>query len=164
MADPVTGLTPAPAAGQQPFRFAAAPTAPGFDVIEILPEGAPQDRLRALRQRSLDLHALMPPFEDVRTASLARQEAQNALTRLVSFVTRMFAAMSLRQVIVGSVSGRKDRAREPGASRGRVHWAASFRCPHSSGTLRKYLRALGCSGVPASAQYARQAASRSARR
>ena len=84
MADPVTGLTPAPADGQQPFSFAAAPTAPGFDVIEILPEGAPQDRLRALRQRSLDLHALMPPFEDVRTASMARIEAASALKRLTA--------------------------------------------------------------------------------
>ena len=83
MAGP-TALTPAPAGGQPPFSFAAAPTAPGFDVIELLPEGAPQDRLRALRQRRDDALALNVPFEDVRTASMARIEAENALKRLTS--------------------------------------------------------------------------------
>jgi hypothetical protein len=83
LADPVTGLTPAPAGGQPPFSFAAAPTAPGFDVADLLPTAA-AERLRQLRQHSLDQHALTVPFEQVREASMARQEAQNAHRRLVS--------------------------------------------------------------------------------
>ena len=52
-------------------------------MIELLPECA-QDRLRALRQRSDDLHAIIPEGETVREASMARIEADNALKRLVS--------------------------------------------------------------------------------
>jgi hypothetical protein len=54
---------------------------PGFDVLELLPV-ASQDRLRQLRQRSLDAHAIVPEFEQIRAASMAKIEAANALQRL----------------------------------------------------------------------------------
>jgi hypothetical protein len=58
--EPITALTPAPT------QTITAPTSlnvgfhvqPQFDVIELLPEGAPQDRLRKLRLRSADAHRL----------------------------------------------------------------------------------------------------------
>jgi hypothetical protein len=84
LADPVTGLTPGPAGGQPPLALAFVPNAPAFDVLDVLPKATPQDRLRQLRQHSLDLHALTVPFEQVREASLARQEAASAHRRLVS--------------------------------------------------------------------------------
>ena len=37
-----------------------------------------------LRQRSADAHALIPEFEKIREASMARIEAENALKRLTS--------------------------------------------------------------------------------
>jgi hypothetical protein len=83
LADPVTGLTPAPAGGQPPFSFAAAPTAPGFDVADLLPPAA-QERLRALRLRAKESHAIVPPYEDIRQASMARTNAENALKRLLA--------------------------------------------------------------------------------
>ena len=45
---------------------------------------AAADKLRLLRQRSDDLHAIIPPGEDVRQASMAKIDAANALTRLIS--------------------------------------------------------------------------------
>ena len=83
MAD-AAGLTPGPIGGQPSLSFSGAPTGPSFDVLDMLPKGTPQDRLRQLRQRSLDLHAVVPPFEDIRQASLARTEAENALSRLTN--------------------------------------------------------------------------------
>ena len=81
LADPVTGLTPAPAGGQQPFSFAAAPFGPSFDPIELLPPAA-QDRLRKLRIGRDDARALTIPFADISEASAARTNAANALKRL----------------------------------------------------------------------------------
>ena len=75
------GFTPAPAGGQQPQRFAGAHVRPDWDPIEALPPAA-ADRLRLLRQRAKDHHALIPPFEDVRTASLERVNAERELQRL----------------------------------------------------------------------------------
>jgi hypothetical protein len=51
--------------------------------MELLPPAA-AEKLRHLRQRRDDARAVIPEFEDVRTASMARMEAQNALTRLTS--------------------------------------------------------------------------------
>jgi hypothetical protein len=83
MADPVTALTPAPLStitASQPL--AGLPhTQPSFDPIELLPERA-QDLLRKLRQRSVDAHAVIPPFEDIREASATRVAAENVARRL----------------------------------------------------------------------------------
>ena len=83
MAGP-TALTPAPT------TTITAPTplavgvqlSPHFDVIELLPTGTPQDRLRLLRQHSLDLHAITVPYADLQAASAARTNAASALKRL----------------------------------------------------------------------------------
>ncbi len=56
----------------------AATFEPHFDVVELLPPRA-ADKLRLLRQRRADAHAIVPPFEEIREASLARIEAENAL-------------------------------------------------------------------------------------
>jgi hypothetical protein len=64
-------FTPGPAGGQQPVSFAAAPFGPDFDVANLLPL-AVSERLLQLRQRAKDAHALVPQFEDVRAASMAR--------------------------------------------------------------------------------------------
>src|SRR4051812_17456896 len=56
---------------------------PQFDVIEFLPTGG-AEKLRLLRQRSADAHAVIPEGETVRQASMARIEATNALKRLTS--------------------------------------------------------------------------------
>jgi hypothetical protein len=74
------GLPAAPIGGQKPFNFTPL-GGPAFDLIEILPPAA-ADKMRQLRQRSLDLHAIIPPYEDIRQASIARGEAANALKRL----------------------------------------------------------------------------------
>ena len=54
---------------------------PSFDPLEFLPPAA-AERLRSLRQRAADLHAVIPMFESVRSASLTKIEAANALKRL----------------------------------------------------------------------------------
>jgi hypothetical protein len=77
-----SALTPGPA-NPQPLSFSGVHTAPAFDVANLLPPAA-SERLLQLRQRAKDSHALVPRFEDVRTASMARIEAENALKRLVS--------------------------------------------------------------------------------
>ena len=79
---PIEGLTPGPA-NPQPLSFSAAPNTPAVDLCDLLPPGA-AEKLRTLRQRSEDLHAVIPDFEAVRTASMARIEAQNALARLTA--------------------------------------------------------------------------------
>jgi hypothetical protein len=83
MAGPTAGFTPGPA-NPQPFNFSSVPSGPAFDLIELLPTGAPQDRLRSLRRRRDDALLLMPPYEDIRQASVARQDAQAALSRLLA--------------------------------------------------------------------------------
>ena len=55
---------------------------PSWDPIEILPVGTPQDRLRLLRQHSLDLHAITVPHSDIQAAAAARTNAENTLKRL----------------------------------------------------------------------------------
>ncbi len=78
-----TGFQPAPISGVvAPTPLPGAPhISPSFDVIEILPERA-QDRLRKLRQRSADMHAIIPPFADLQEASAERTAAENRLRQL----------------------------------------------------------------------------------
>ncbi|UPT87969.1 hypothetical protein HAP41_0000002070 [Bradyrhizobium barranii subsp. apii] len=54
-----------------------------LDVIEWLPPAA-AERLRLLRQRAADAHRLIPEFETVREASMARIEAENRLKTLLA--------------------------------------------------------------------------------
>jgi hypothetical protein len=79
------GFTPAPTVTvPAPTPFSAGPQLqPQFDVIELLPPDA-QERLRMLRQRAADAHALIPEFESIREASMAKIEAANALKRLTN--------------------------------------------------------------------------------
>jgi hypothetical protein len=81
--EPVTSLTPAPTTTMTADApFSSGPQLqPHFDPIELLPPAA-QERLRKLRQRSADAHALIPAFEDVHEASTARVAAEHALKRL----------------------------------------------------------------------------------
>ena len=65
------------------MSFGGIHTQPAYDVIELLPPAA-ADKLRALRQRSNDAHAVVPQFEQIREASMARVEAEQALKRLTS--------------------------------------------------------------------------------
>jgi len=53
------------------------------DATEWMPPGG-AEKLRLLRQRAEDQHRLIPEFEDVRAASMARVEAENALKRLTA--------------------------------------------------------------------------------
>ena len=67
MTGPITSLTPAPLStvvAQTPLS-AGFPSPPQFDAIELLLPAA-ADKLRALRQRSDDLHAIIPPFAELR--------------------------------------------------------------------------------------------------
>jgi hypothetical protein len=67
-----------------PQQFTAGMSlVPGYDPIDLLPPAA-ADRLRMLRQRAADGHALCVPFEDVRLQSAAKVEAEHALKRLTS--------------------------------------------------------------------------------
>ena len=75
------GTTPQAPANPQPLNFGGVDVRPDFDPIEILPP-ATADKLRMLRQRAADAHAIIPEFEEVRLASMARVEAANALNRL----------------------------------------------------------------------------------
>ncbi|MET4036505.1 hypothetical protein ABIB94_008102 [Bradyrhizobium sp. JR7.2] len=73
------GFEPGPA---NPQAFSAGVhLQPPFDVIEHLPPVA-QEKLRALRLRSADSHAVIPPFSEIQTASAERVAAANALKRL----------------------------------------------------------------------------------
>ena len=71
-----TGFTPAPTETTvTPTPLPGAPhISPQFDVIELLPPGA-ADKLRKLRLRRKDAHRLIPEFESVREASLAKTDA-----------------------------------------------------------------------------------------
>ena len=73
-----TSFDPAPA-HPQPFS-AGMHLQPQYDPLETLPPLA-AEKLRLLRQRSADAHALIPTGFDVQTASAARVEAANALKR-----------------------------------------------------------------------------------
>lgn len=75
-----TSLTPGPA-NEMPVNVGVQSLQPGVDVLDLLPPGA-AEKLRLLRQRSDDLHAIIPAGEDVRQASMAKIEAGNALRRL----------------------------------------------------------------------------------
>jgi hypothetical protein len=82
-ASAATGFQPAPtetktAPTPLPAAFFGPPQ---FDPIELLPPAA-AEKLRLLRQRRDDRHRLIPEFEDVRAASLARIDAENRLKQL----------------------------------------------------------------------------------
>ena len=75
------------AATTLPAAPADAPTSvglqfmwPGFDPVEILPERS-KDLLHKLRLRSADAHAVVPEFESIRQAALAKTTAANAVKR-----------------------------------------------------------------------------------
>ena len=76
-------FTPAPA-NPQPLNFGGVNVHPSLDPIELLPAGVPQDRLRRLRQRSIDAHAIVPEFETIREASLARVDDERSRDALKS--------------------------------------------------------------------------------
>ncbi|MET4015889.1 hypothetical protein [Bradyrhizobium sp. S3.2.12] len=69
-------------ANPQPFS-AGIHLQPQLDVIEWLPPAA-AERLRLLRQRAADAHRLIPEFETVREASMARIDAENRLKTLLA--------------------------------------------------------------------------------
>jgi len=79
-----TNFTPAPTAFStaepEPFSL-GMPVQPTFDLIEVLPVSA-AGRLRALRQRASDAHALVPGFEEQSEANTARLLAEQRLKRL----------------------------------------------------------------------------------
>jgi hypothetical protein len=79
----ITQLTPAPTITiNAPLTLpTGVQLQPTFDPIELLPPSA-AEKLRMLRQRSADAHAIVPEFEDIRRASAARSDAANALKRL----------------------------------------------------------------------------------
>ena len=76
----MAGFEPGPA-NPEPFSAGGIHTQPAFDLIEVLPERA-ADRLRALRQRSSDAHAVIPEFADLQEANTAKYDAERALRRL----------------------------------------------------------------------------------
>jgi hypothetical protein len=80
MAEPAAGLEPGPR-DPQPFSVGMS-LVPNYDVIERLPVGRCQDRLRQLRDHVHDLHALTVPFADIHEASNARLHAQGQSKRL----------------------------------------------------------------------------------
>ncbi|QIG97528.1 hypothetical protein [Bradyrhizobium sp. 6(2017)] len=64
-----------------PTTFSTGPDLlPQFDPLDALPSSA-AERLRMLRQRASDSHAVIPPFETVHEASMARVDAENALRK-----------------------------------------------------------------------------------
>ncbi|MDE5465223.1 hypothetical protein [Bradyrhizobium sp. CSS354] len=77
-------LTPAPLIEVvAPTPLSVGFSSPQFDPLEWLPPAA-QEKLRALRLRSADSHAVIPTGFDVQSASAERVAAANALKRLVS--------------------------------------------------------------------------------
>jgi hypothetical protein len=85
MAEPATTLPAAPTStitDQPPLSLGPA-VQPDFDQIELLPEGA-QDRLRKLRLRSSDSHAVVPRHEEIAESSMAKIAAAAALSRLTN--------------------------------------------------------------------------------
>ena len=71
---------PAPA-NLQPLSFDGFHAAPPFDVIELLPPAA-ADKLRALRQRSADAHAVCVSHSELQEQTALKNDAEQALKRL----------------------------------------------------------------------------------
>jgi hypothetical protein len=67
-----TSLQPGPA-NPQPFSVGMHLQPLQHDPLELLPPAA-AERLRLLRQRAADAHAVVPAFEDIREASTARSK------------------------------------------------------------------------------------------
>jgi hypothetical protein len=65
------------------MSFGGLHNPPPFDLIELLPERS-QDRLRELRDRSVDARAVCVPHTDLQEASAARIAAENRLGQLTS--------------------------------------------------------------------------------
>jgi hypothetical protein len=82
MAGPITSLTPAPQVISNAPTSLALPLGPTpFDPIETLPPAA-AEKLRLLRQRSADTHAVIPMHEDIREAIADRTAAEQRLRQL----------------------------------------------------------------------------------
>jgi hypothetical protein len=94
MPEPITALTPAPTAlVNAPTPFSTGPhLQPQFDVIEILPERA-QERLRALRLRSSEAHAVTVRHAELQEATTERTQAENRLRQLL-----VHTDMSIKQI------------------------------------------------------------------
>jgi hypothetical protein len=79
------GFTPAPtvriAAEQEPISL-GPPLAPPFDPLGILPPGA-AEKLRTLRLRASEAHALVVPFSEQQDLSTERLKAEQRLKRLL---------------------------------------------------------------------------------
>ena len=94
--EPATTLTPGPAI-PQPFstglQFSLS-----SDLLALLPSAA-DDKLRLLRQRFSDAHAIIPAFETIREASDAKQNADRALKRLTDH--RSVGGLSLDRMTEG---------------------------------------------------------------
>jgi hypothetical protein len=76
----MAGFEPATPAS---FKPGTIQTSVGFDVIALLPAAA-ADKLRALRQKARDLHAVIPEFEDRHEAASARGDAERRLQRMLA--------------------------------------------------------------------------------
>jgi hypothetical protein len=101
-----TTLTPAPTAivtAPTPLPT-AFPGPPSIDPIELLPLPAAH-KLRMLRQRSADMHALCVPFEDIREATNTKLEAERQLKRLIYHP--QFGGFGLPQSDARAVSAEK---------------------------------------------------------
>jgi hypothetical protein len=83
MAEPsITALPPAPIVGiTAPTSFSLPPGPPSYDVIDGLSKRA-QDRLRQLRDRRADAHAVMIPHSELQEAIADRTLAEQNLRRL----------------------------------------------------------------------------------
>jgi hypothetical protein len=81
----ITGFQPGPIStvtAQPPFSLGPA-IQPEFDPIDLLPEGGAQNRLRKMRVRRDDAHAVCVPFSEIQFASAQKQDADRALRKLV---------------------------------------------------------------------------------
>ena len=65
-----------------PQSFGGPDVAAKYDLSGLLPPTA-AEKLRLLRVRSEEAHAVIPPFNDVQQASIAKIEAANRLKRLI---------------------------------------------------------------------------------
>jgi hypothetical protein len=78
------GLPPATYADALPISETSyTPSNIQTDAVAYLPAGA-ADKLRALRERSSERHAATIPFSEIQEASVARQQAETRLKRLLS--------------------------------------------------------------------------------
>jgi hypothetical protein len=84
VAEPITALTSAPIIGvTAPTSFSLPPGPPQHDMIERVPEER-KELFRKLSQRRADAHRLIPEFETIREASMARVDAENVLRKRTS--------------------------------------------------------------------------------